>query len=773
MKLINKLTLGHLIVSLLVIAVAFAGISTINHINFTFNEVAEQTIPVIKAIEDARTAGLRIVGCTSEFALVCAENRTNGIALEGAEKEHVKSAIKQYDAAISRYEELVNEHFPEERDFLEIIKNSGERLKNISAELIALKEQGASGSIALEKREEFETAQQEFQKAINDAVLHEEKEFTERKQDVEHAIATSVKNILIAGLLTFIIAIALGVNISKSISKPILKLKNAAVELGKGKLDTRVEIKSSDEVGILATCFNQMAERLEQGIEERKKAMDVLKESEEKFRLVFENARDAIFWANPETGLIVRCNKAAENLLEKENWEIIGHHQSTLHPPEKAEYYASVFKRHIQQKGSADEEAEVITKSGKIKPVHITASMTIVRRKPIIQGIFRDITERKRAEEALRESEERYRNLVMNLPDVTWTSDFTGKTTFINHAVEKIYGFTPEEICQGGESLWFGRIHPDDIESVKKAYEELFTANKKFDFEYRIQRKDGGWIWLHDRAITTYEKDGMKYADGIFSDVTERKKLEELRLENERLTYADRAKSEFLERMSHELRTPLNSIIGFSELLKTTGELNEKQKRHVDNIHESGKQLLSIVSGILDLVQAESGREIELVINRFSVIKVIDESLNVIKNKAVQKNVIIKKEVDPLLDFIEADKLRFRQILVNLLDNAVKFSKTEGGVVTVKTKKEGDMAKFSVSDTGIGIKEEDVRKLFQRFEQLESGTTRKYGGAGLGLVISKKLVELHGGKISAESRYGEGSTFTFLLPLKAKREAIG
>ncbi len=643
MKLINKLTLGHLIVSLLVIAVAFAGISTINHINVAFNEVAEQTIPVIKAVEDARTAGLKIAVYTSEFAFISPENRTIRIAIEVEEKELVGLAIKQYDAAILQYEELVNEHFPEERDLLENIKSRGGRLKNLNAEVIALKEQDASGSIVLEKWEEFEEVQQEFLKATDDAITHEDREFAERKQGVEHAIVTSVKNILIAGLLTFIIAIALGVNISNSISKPVIKLKNAAVELGKGELDTRVDIKSSDEVGILAACFNQMADRLEQ-----------------------------------------------------------------------------------------------------------------------------DITERKQAEKVLREREERYRNLVMNIPDVTWTSDFRGNTIFISHAVEKIYGFTPEEICQGGESLWLGRIHPDDVESVKKAYEELFTASKKFDFEYRIQRKDGEWIWLHDRAITSYEKDGLKYADGIFSDVTERKKLEELRLENKRLAYVNSVKNEFLSRMSHELRTPLNGIIGFAELLKKE-ELPEKQKRYIDNIYGSGHQLLGIISGILDLVQIESEKEIELHVSRSLATRAIDECLNFIKNKAVQKNVTIKKEIDPRLGFIEADEARFKQVLINLLDNAVKFSKSEGGVVTVAAKIEEDMAKISISDTGIGIKEEDLGKLFQRFEQLDSGTARKYAGTGLGLAISKELVEKHGGKIWAESKYGEGSTFTFLLPLKQKK----
>jgi signal transduction histidine kinase len=252
-------------------------------------------------------------------------------------------------------------------------------------------------------------------------------------------------------------------------------------------------------------------------------------------------------------------------------------------------------------------------------------------------------------------------------------------------------------------------------------------------------------------------------------DITDRQKIKEIRLENERLVYAGKAKSDFLASMSHELRTPLNAVIGFSELLKQrmAGGLNEKQNRYVEDILTSGNHLLLLINDILDLSKVEAGK-MELVIEKLSVPQAIDEGFTLIKEKAMRHHVKLKTELDPELEFIEADRLRFKQILFNLLGNAVKFSKPGGGIVTVKTKKDGDMARISVSDTGIGIKEKDIGKLFREFEQLSSGITRKYGGTGLGLSISKKLVELHGGKIWAESRYGEGSTFTFVLPLKKK-----
>jgi len=251
-------------------------------------------------------------------------------------------------------------------------------------------------------------------------------------------------------------------------------------------------------------------------------------------------------------------------------------------------------------------------------------------------------------------------------------------------------------------------------------------------------------------------------------DITWQLKMQEIQREKQELIHISKEKSQFLATMSHELRTPLNAIIGFSELLKQGmgGKLNEKQGRYLDNVITSAKHLLDLINDILDLSKIEAGK-IELTTEKMPVASAIEGALSLIKERTLKHNVILKKELDPELEFIEADSLRFRQILFNLLSNAVKFSKPEGGVVTIRTKKDGEFAKISVEDNGIGIKEEDMVKLFREFEQIDSTISRKYGGTGLGLAISKKLVELHGGKIWGESKYGEGSTFTFLLPIIA------
>ncbi len=281
--------------------------------------------------------------------------------------------------------------------------------------------------------------------------------------------------------------------------------------------------------------------------------------------------------------------------------------------------------------------------------------------------------------------------------------------------------------------------------------------------------------WQVDEIITAFII--LSLAFGVFSIRrwgelrAEISRHEKTRRENERLILANQLKSEFLAIMSHELRTPMNAIIGFSELLKQkkAGELNEKQETYLDYIISSGKHLLNLINDVLDMSKIEAGR-MELAVERVSVPEAVYEVQTLIKTSAEKRNVILKKEIEPQLEYIEADKRKFKQVLFNLLSNAVKFSKEEGGTVTITAKRTGDMAEFSVSDTGIGVKEENMGKLFTVFQQLDPGITKKYGGTGLGLAITKQLVELHGGTISAVSKYGDGTTFTFALPLKAKLE---
>lgn len=250
------------------------------------------------------------------------------------------------------------------------------------------------------------------------------------------------------------------------------------------------------------------------------------------------------------------------------------------------------------------------------------------------------------------------------------------------------------------------------------------------------------------------------------------KKKQELEFTNLELREANKMKSQFLANVSHELRTPLNSIIGFSELLmeKAFGDLNERQHQYVEYVHSSGGHLLQLINNILDLSRIEAGR-MELVSEDFPIMEVLGEILGIIKPLAHKRSITIDAKAVPASPKLHADKAKFKQIMINLLSNAVKFNQDNGRIIVDWDIIEEPMGMkmerfvvFKIKDTGIGIKEEDRSKLFKEFEQIDSSITREYGGTGLGLVLTKRLVELHNGEIWFDSDFGKGSTFYVKMP---------
>jgi signal transduction histidine kinase len=274
-------------------------------------------------------------------------------------------------------------------------------------------------------------------------------------------------------------------------------------------------------------------------------------------------------------------------------------------------------------------------------------------------------------------------------------------------------------------------------------------------------------------GASSLEKDKTEFGDiiRIISRFFEQKReLEKAKLQADS---ANRAKSDFLANMSHELRTPLNAIIGFAEVLQDQffGPLNEKQKKYVDNINTSGRHLLSLINDILDLSKVEAGK-MELEPEELSLKKdVLEPALTLLQEKALKHNISLSLAVEPRADMnILADAKKLKQIMFNLLTNAVKFT-PDGGSVEISAKRSkgaeaGDFIEISVKDSGIGIKPEDLAKLFQTFSQIESTYSKTVEGTGLGLALTKKLVELHGGKIRVESEFGKGSKFIFGIPVK-------
>jgi PAS domain S-box-containing protein len=391
-----------------------------------------------------------------------------------------------------------------------------------------------------------------------------------------------------------------------------------------------------------------------------------------------------------------------------------------------------------------------------------------------MMGVITDVTERKRAEEVLRDSEERHRKLFENNPHPTWVFDReTLRFLAVNAAAVGKYGYSRDEFL----AMTVKDIRsPEDVPALLEAVGALGDGNES-NGTWRHRTKDGTVIDVENTsyALTFF---GRPARVVVAVDVTQKKRAEEekrkfmdhlaasnqeLELRNREVERVTKLKSKFLASMSHELRTPLNAIVGFSDLLAegTPGDLNDKQKRFVNHINQGSAHLLQLINDILDLSKIEAG-QLDLRCEGFQIKDALPEVLSTIRPLAMAKNIQIEQKMENDRH-VYADRVRFKQILYNLLSNAVKFT-PKAGRIDIDCHGDGNSVCISVMDTGVGIRAEDQAVIFEEFRQVEgpAGTTQE--GTGLGLAITKRLVEQQGGGISLESEFGKGSRFTFTLP---------
>ena len=504
---------------------------------------------------------------------------------------------------------------------------------------------------------------------------------------------------------------------------------------------------------------------VERDITDRKQAQETLHNERTLFRTIIDLIPDAVYVKDTE-GRKLLANPTEVLLAGKNSEEdIIGRTDFNLYPSQEA-IRAKEEDEYVVRTGKPilDVDGTLIDKEG----IHHWLLVSKVPLRDIrgnvtgIVGITHDITERKKTENELKQISTRLALATRAGGVGVWDYDITANILFWDDQMLALYGAAKDDF-KGVYETWLEHLHPDDKAMADMEIELAIRGEKEFNTEFRVLWPDGSVHNVRALAVVVRNDQGVPHRMiGTNWDITEQKKTEsELINAKEAADIASKAKSEFLANMSHEIRTPLNGVIGFTDLLQKT-PLNKIQRQYVENVNTSGHSLLGIINDILDFSKIEAGK-MELDFIKTDIIEVAEQTSDIIKFHASQKKIELLLNIQPEIPrFAVVDPIRLKQILVNLMGNAVKF--TETGEVELKVtfrRKDETTGEFTflVRDTGIGITETQQKTLFKAFTQADSSTTRKFGGTGLGLTISNMLAEKMGSKIEIISEHGKGSSF--------------
>jgi two-component system sensor histidine kinase/response regulator len=512
-------------------------------------------------------------------------------------------------------------------------------------------------------------------------------------------------------------------------------------------------------------------------VTQRKRIEEELAYERDLLRALLDHIPDRIYFKDVYCRFM-RCSKSmARRLGLADPREVVGKTDFDFHSPEQAQEFFNDEQRILltgeplinKLEKQHDTEGNEIWASVTKVPIY-TQGGTIAG----LVGLSRDITQLKQTERALRQAEEKYRAIYENSVEGIFQTTRDGHFLSANPSLARMYGYnSPEEVVAALTDIEHQLyVDPERRTEFSRLMRERGEVS---GFESQIYRKDKSVIWISESARTVKDPaGGILYYEGIVEDISARKQAE---LERERAREAAlesaRTKAQFLANMSHEIRTPMNAITGMTGLLADT-RLTKEQREYVETIGNSTETLLSVINDILDFSKIEA-RKLTLEVIDFDLQDAVESSVELLAERAHKKNIELSCWIEPgVPNRLRGDPVRFRQILTNLVSNAVKF--TEKGEVLVRVSRlEEDahrlVARFEVKDTGIGIAPEALSRIFQEFTQVDGTTTRKYGGTGLGLTISKQLVSLLQGEIGVDSKPGEGSTFWIQLPFEKQPEA--
>lgn len=545
-----------------------------------------------------------------------------------------------------------------------------------------------------------------------------------------------------------------------------------------GTMYVRNNQKQSFRMANMNKTLAQKNYELNSEVTERERLNQTLRKAEREYRAIIDAVSDIIFETNT-AGDILFLNGTWRKVTGFETKQAISRNIFDLLHPQDQDEQRSFFEQLVKgQKHAYRVFTRLRTADGTYRSVELAMSMIRQDENKNLRvvGTFTDVEERRRAERALAEAEKKFRTIVENAAGGIYQITPEGQFLSANPAMARILGYDSADQLLREVSNVHSMIYTNQKERIR-FIRELETLGVVKNFELEVVTRGGQRIWVNENARTVKDDEGhILYFEGSMENVTQRKQAEiKLREAKVRSDLANRAKSEFLANMSHELRTPLNAIIGFSEIIKdeVLGKLENRQYwEYARDIYESGKNLLNIINEILDVSRIEAGdRQLnEGIVN---VDKMVKACVAFMQPKAEAGNLTITNLMDGVVPNLIAEELALKQIILNLLSNAIKFT-PEGGRVTLAHEIDKDgMMRMSITDTGIGLDENEIEKALSPFGQIETSLSRSGSGAGLGLTLVDSLMKLHGGRLELFSQKGIGTTATLIFPTRRVTQEMG